>query len=153
MRITWPCVVVLGGTILAACSTPDVGSDEASAPVLAAAAEIIRGILSNPGSVEAICVDLMDGIDVDSLPGLDPDGVEILPKDGCVVVEIALVKREGGGQAISVSAVEPEFRGPDRARVQIITSTGSNDLAAYACDVRRRDTSWTVEGCDIEAIT
>ena len=153
MRITWPCVVVLGGTILTACSTPDVGSDEASAPVLAAAAEIIRGILSNPASIEAICVDLMDGIEVDSLPGLDPGGVEILPKDGCVVVETVLVKRDGGGQAISVHAGEPEFAGPNRARVQVITSTGSRDLAAYACDVRRRDNSWTVEECDLEAIT
>jgi hypothetical protein len=149
--------LVLVGVVLAACWNPSVGSGEGYGLEVAALSEIVRRIVSNPGPIEAICINLTNGTARDSaLPDLEADhsfgNVELLPADGCEEVEGVLRKR-GGGQAISVTTRTPKLDGGDRARVQVITSTGSRDVAAYRCTLRRSGNAWTLQQCKLEAVT
>jgi len=149
--------LVLATFVLAACWNPNVSSSEGYTLEVAAVSEIVRLIVSNPSSIEAICINLTKGMERDSaLPDLEADhgfrGVELLPPDGCEEVGGVLRKR-GGDQAISVTARAPEFDGANRARVQVLTSTGSRDLAAYGCTLRRSGSAWMVQQCELEAIT
>lgn len=157
MRKSYLGCIALVGIMLAACSNPGVLADEGYALELAAVSALIEQILSRPGTIEAICVELASDATGDSAAAdlramHDAGNVELLAADGCEEVDYSLRMR-GGGQAISVSARSPERSGRNRADVRVFTSTGPHDFAAYRCTFRLRDESWRIEECKLEAIT
>ena len=152
-----PDYLVLVAAALAACSAPEVTADDGHAVRVAAVSEIVRKIAENPGPIEAICVDFTNETAGESaIPGLDADlglgDVELLPRADCEEIGGVLQKR-GGGQAISVTPSTPALDGGNGARVQVLTSTGSRDVAAYACTLRRDGDVWLVKQCELEATT
>jgi hypothetical protein len=157
MRKSCSRCLALAGIMVAACSNPAIRADEGYALELAAASALVEQILSRPGPIEAICIELASDAEGDSavmdLRAIHGAGdVELLAADGCEVVDYVL-KRRGGGQAISVTARAPELDSRHRAQVRVFTSTGSRDFVAYRCTLRRGDDSWMLEQCDLEAIT
>jgi hypothetical protein len=94
------------------------------------------------------------------LPAAVP-GVAFTYAEGCEEIDgqlYALSSRPevGPSRAIWLGVGVPEARGfidgSDEAEVRVFTSTGLDDLAAYACRVRRDGAAWSAERCELEAV-
>jgi hypothetical protein len=143
------------GLVALACSAPPPEGDLAAAQV-AAATEVARGIASNPGPLQTICVAYSGGWEDPPLPS-DVAGIAFAYAEGCQEIDGQLFARGSGPggvdrRAIWLGVSEPEGVGAREARVRVFTSTGLDDAASYACTVRRRGGGWTAEGCSLEAI-
>lgn len=138
---------------LSACAPGGHPPVDPGAVQLAAATEIVASIAANPGSIVAICVGYAGEWVQPALPAIDAPTPALEGMDACVERGVRLVSANDGGQAISVRVGAPEPRGDLRAEVPVLTSTGSIDLAAYTCTVRRREGTWRSEGCALEAIS
>ena len=140
-----------GAVTLLACSTPAASGDVAAAQVAAATA-IAREIATNPGPLETICVAYSGSWEDPPLPS-DVDGVAFAYAEGCQEIDGQLLTLAGGRRAIWLGVSEPEPTGSSEALVRIFTSTGSDDLSSYACRLRRDGGSWSVDACELEAIS
>ena len=136
-----------------ACAAGDPPPADPAAVQLAAATDIVASIVANPGSIVVICVGYAGDWEQPALPAIDVPTLALERPDGCVERDGRLVSAGSGAQAISVRVGAPEPRGGLRAEVSVLTSTGSIDLAAYMCTVRRREGAWRSEGCELEAIS
>ncbi len=151
IRATFAC----GALVALACSAPPAVEDMAAAQV-AAATQVAEAIARNPGPLETICVAYSGGWEDPPLPA-GVAGIAFAYADGCREIDGQLFAggsspEEAESRAIWLGVSEPEARGSNEATVRVFTSTGLDDAAAYACTVRRADSSWTAEGCDLEAI-
>lgn len=144
--------------LLVSCAGAPPTPAEARAQQRATAAWMVEEIASNPGPLEAVCVSRRESggneVEFEADAGTWPEtGLAVRPSDGCHEVEGRLVERESGAQAISVFVDRPEVVGRGRVEVDVLTSTGSGDVAAYRCDLREDESTWTVHRCELEAIS
>jgi len=138
---------------LARCTTPETSAVDAAAIQVAAATHIVGEIASNPGGITTVCVSYGGAWSTPRLPALEHDTVRVLDSDGCEEVAGVLRDRDEGGQAISARVGIPKMVTSSRAEVRVITSTGSFDVAAYQCALKREEALWTTKGCELEAIS
>jgi hypothetical protein len=134
------------------CERQQIDAAQVAAIQVAAAAEVIEGLVENPGAIVAACVGYSGDWEDAGLPVV-PGRIGVSYMDGCEEVDGRLRARDGGGQAISVSVGSPEMTSESESTVRVFTSTGSIDMASYACTIRGKDAAWIADGCRLEAIS
>jgi hypothetical protein len=134
-----------------ACAAPEASPTEQAAIQLSVASYWAARTAANPGPIETICVAYAGGQASAALPSDVPDLV-VLGSDGCSEVDGGLRDLEGR-LAVSFQVEAPHMRSADAADVELFTSSGSGDLAAYECSVSRVADAWQTTECALVAIT
>jgi hypothetical protein len=148
-------ILAFGALAATACSAPPTNEDPAGAQV-AAATEIARQIAGRPGPLETICVAYSGSWEDPPLPADVPE-IAFAYADGCQEIDGQLYafgpSPEGDpSRAIWLGVGEPEPDGSTEPVIRVFTSSGLDDLASYACTVRRDGVAWSVVRCELEAI-
>jgi hypothetical protein len=142
-------LLLQGALAVAACGAPPTDADLGAAQV-AAATEVARRIARNPGPLETICVAYSGDWADPPLP-TGVAGMAFAYGEGCRETDGQLFSLADGARAIWLGVGEPETSGSG-AEVDVFTSTGIDDAAAYRCAVRREGGQWVAERCEEGAV-